>query len=167
VVSVDSRSKSSANAEIADDASFMNVDDISKVYTALGQRNKSALMQEQQADESLMNAFKLACQNRGNYLLKEGLLFRNENYCSQELINLVVPKSRRLSVLQLAYDTCQFADKRTYERILLLGLTWGAGTEAGSVRTDSIEYAAKCPTCQMYARTTCFDRVPIKAVILS
>jgi hypothetical protein len=36
VVSVDSH-KSSDNAEIADDASFMDVDDISKVYNDLGQ----------------------------------------------------------------------------------------------------------------------------------
>jgi len=72
--------------------------------------------------------------------------------------------SRRTSVLKLAHDTCHFAGKRTYERIILSGLTWGCSPGAGSVRTDSIEYAAKCPVCQMYARTTCFDRVPIQAV---
>ena len=72
--------------------------------------------------------------------------------------------SRRLSVLKLAHDTCHFVGKRTYERTILSGLTWGSSPGAGSVRTDSIEYAAKCPVCQMYARTTYFDRAPIKAV---
>jgi len=72
--------------------------------------------------------------------------------------------SRRTSVLKLAHDTCHFAGKRTYERIILSGLTWGCSPGAGSFRTDSIEYAAKYPVCQMYARTTFFDRVPIQAV---
>jgi len=49
-----------------------------------------------------------------------------------------------------------------YERIILSGLTWGciAPVYAGSVRTDSIEYATKCPARQMYV--TCFDRVPLQ-----
>ena len=53
-------------------------------------------------------------------------------------------------------DTCNFAGKRTYE---LSGLIWGSSSGVESVRTDSIEYAANSPTCQMYARTTCFNRV--------
>ena len=72
--------------------------------------------------------------------------------------------SRRSPVLKIAHDTCHFAGKRTYERIILSGLTWGSSPGADSARTDSIDYAAKCPVCQMYARTTCFDRVPKQAV---
>jgi hypothetical protein len=59
-------------------------------------------------------------------------------------------------------DMCNFAGKRTYE---LSGLIWGSSLGVESVRTDSIEYnASNSPTCQMYARTTCFNRVPIQAV---
>ena len=67
-------------------------------------------------------------------------------------------------MLILAHDSCHFAGKRTYERIILSWLTWGSSPGAGSVRMESIEYVAKCPVCQLYARTTCFDRVPIQAV---
>jgi hypothetical protein len=69
-----------------------------------------------------------------------------------------------VSVLKLANDTCHFTGKRTYERIKLSGLTWKSSPGVGSVRTDSIKYAAKCSSCQIYARTTCFDRMPIKVV---
>jgi len=87
----------------------------------IGQGNHVALREEQLADKSL-NAFKLARKNKGNYLIKDVLLFKKENYCGQELINLVVPKSRRTFVLKLAHDTCHFIGKRTNERIILSGL---------------------------------------------
>jgi hypothetical protein len=137
---------------------------VTPISSEIGQGNRVALRQEQKSDESLTDAFKLARKNKGNYIIKDDLLFRKESYCGQELINLVVPMSRRMSVLKLAHDTCHFAGKRTYKRIILSGLTWGCSPGAGSVRSDSIEYAAKCVVCQMYARTTCFDRVPIEAV---
>jgi len=67
------------------------------------------LREEQLADKSLIDAFKLARKNKGNYLIKDELLFRKEKYCGQELDNLVVPMPRRTSVLKLAHDTCHFA----------------------------------------------------------
>ena len=126
----------------------MSVDEISQTNDDVCQNNKSVLIQ-----------FNLARRSKGNDIIKDGLLFRKENRCGRELINLVVPSSRRLFVLKLAYDTCHFAG------IIVSGLTWGSSPGLGSVRTDSVKYAAKCPTCQMYARTNCFDRVPIQTRI--
>ena len=145
-------------------ALFLDVDEITHIKDSINPGNKNSLVEEQRSDESLEVAFKLALKGKGNYVIKDELLFKKEYYCGRELVNLVVPSKRRVSVLKLAHDTCHFAGKRTYERIILSGLTWGSSPGVGSVRTDSIKYAAKCSTCQMYARTTCFDRVPIKVV---
>ena len=112
---------------------------------------------------ALATAFALARRNKCNYL-KDGLLYRNESICGQQLTNIVVPRSRRLSVLKMAHDTCRYAGQRTYEWSVLPGLTWDPSEYNNSVRADAIDYAAKCPTCQMHARTTCFDQVQIHAV---
>jgi transposase InsO family protein len=149
---------------VNDQSDVLDVDDVTALQEGSGQGNREALAKEQLEDESLVEAFNFARRQKDNYLIKDGLLYRREFHCGRELINLVVPRSRRLEVLKLAHDTCHFAGKRTYERIILSGLTWGPSKLGGTVRSDSIDYAAKCPTCQLHARTTCFDRVPIQAV---
>ena len=56
---------------------------------------RSSLIQEQQTDESLVDAFKLARRNKGN---ENDLLYRKEFMCGKQLLNLVVPTLRRLPV---------------------------------------------------------------------
>src|SRR5258706_205518 len=58
-------------------------------------------------------------------------------------------------------SVCHFGGKRTYERIVQSGLTWVGSSASKSVRADSIQYAATCETCQLHARSLCFDHVPI------
>jgi transposase InsO family protein len=161
----DDREKYTVANETANVQPCIDVDDMTSLRKEIGRGDKNAVMEEQQNDESLASAWRLARKNKGNYLIKDGLLYRKESICGQQLINLVVPKSRRASVLKLAHDSCHFGGQRTYERIILSGLTWGPSDTEKSVRADAIEYAAKCPTCQMHARVTCFDRVPIHAVV--
>jgi hypothetical protein len=154
----------SKTSDARQNSSFIDVDDIAPLQQITKQTDKFDFGREQSEDELLSHAFNLARQGKGNYLLRDGLLYRKENLYGQQLVNLVVPKSRHLSVLQLAHNSCHFSGKRTYERIIMSGLTWGSGPDVKSVRASAIEYAANCPTCQMHARTTCFDRVPIKAL---
>lgn len=114
---------------------------------------------------SLDQAFQFARESRAGYIIKDGLLYHREKMGDRDLLNLVVPTSRRLEVLRLAHDSCHFAGKRTYERIILSGLTWRATKDSkSSVRTDANEYAANCEICQKHARLTCYDKVPIKIV---
>lgn len=84
--------------------SFIDVDDVSPLQKQICFGSSSDLLLEKHNDVTLAAAFKLARQGKGNYLFKNSLLHRTENICGQQLTNLVVPNSRRLSVLKLAHD---------------------------------------------------------------
>jgi len=59
--------------------SIINVDDVLPFKCDIGQSNHVALREEQLDDKSLIDAFKLARKNKGNYLIKDELLFRRKN----------------------------------------------------------------------------------------
>ena len=80
------------------------------------------------------------------------------------MANLVVLKARKAAVLQLAHDSSHFGSVRTFERIIGSGLTWGSGPGVKSVRAAAAEYASTCTVCQMHARKSILDRVPIQNV---
>ena len=90
----------------------------------------------------MAHAFQLASKSKSNSLLKDGLLYRKENYCYQHFVNLVVPKLRRSAVLKLAHDSSHFGGVRTFERKIGSGLTWGSGLGVKSVRAAAIECAS-------------------------
>ena len=140
--------------------SFVDVDDTNLRSIAADCK----FSQEQINDSSLAFAFRLAQKQKSGYLIKDGLLFRKEKLYGQDYVNLVVPKTRRLSALRLAHDSCHFGGKRTYERIITSGLTWGPSLDDLSVRAAAVDYASRCSVCQLHSRTTCYDRVLIRAV---
>jgi len=142
----------------------LDVDDVTPVSRDCINANSTAFALEQHNDVTLNNAFDLARLHKGGYSIVNDLLYRKEHQCGQELLNLVVPTPRRTTVLQLAHNSCHFAGKRTYERIILSGLTWGPSDVSKSVRADAIAYAATCKMCQLHARATCFDHVPIRVI---
>jgi hypothetical protein len=142
----------------------LDVDCVNSNKDWIGIGDSQAFAEEQRGDSSLSHAFELARAGKGNYVVHDGLLYRVESYCGQQVTNLVVPMSRRIGVLKLAHDNCHLAGRKTYERIISSGLTWGSSLEGKSVRADAIDYAARCPTCQAFARRTIFDRVPIRKV---
>ena len=79
--------------------------------------------------------------------------------------NLVVPLARRKQVLEMAHGTSHFGGRKTAQRVLLTGLTWCADHHGNkSLRQNAVEYAGTCSVCQLVARKTKFDRVPIKVV---
>lgn len=58
-----------------------------------------------------------------------------------------------------------FEGHKTAQRILLAGPTWCSDEQGNkSVHQCATEYAGTCSTCQLFARKTCFDNVPIQAV---
>ena len=77
----------------------------------------------------------------------------------QAVSQLVVPKTRRKQVLEVAHDTHggHMAAKRTQERIAYT-FFWP------SLKTDCKEYVKTCKVCQLKKRITCMDRVPIKPI---
>ena len=126
----------------------------------LGRASVQSLRQEQLSDEALADSWNMAKQGKGNFFVRDGLLFRHERLFGQTYENLVVPESRRNHVLKLAHDTCgaHLGMKKTRDRIRLSGLTWPTLTSSCK------QYTASCQVCQKRARVTCFDRVPIEAI---
>jgi hypothetical protein len=81
----------------------------------------ATLRDEQAHDETLRPCFALAKQGKGNFYLREGLLYKHETIVGEACEQLVLPLSRRDQVLQLAHDTCggHMGVKNTKERIRL------------------------------------------------
>ena len=73
--------------------SILDVDDIasSSNSNSLDNINVSSFSQEQQAEASLISAFRQARENKGGYLITDNLLYRKEKMCGRDLINIVVP----------------------------------------------------------------------------
>jgi Integrase zinc binding domain len=71
---------------------------------------------------------------------------------------LILTTARVVTQLHLAHDTSHQAMRKTRDRIRASLLTWP------TLSSDCRHYASHCRECQMNARITCYDRVPIKAV---
>jgi transposase InsO family protein len=149
------------DGELADDtaiaSSFLNVDNVEN-SSLLPSTGLQELIAEQQSDETLKRAFSLAHGNKGGYSLKDGVLYRNEIHCGQRVTNLVVPERRRLGVVKLAHNSAHWGRKKTYQRIIMSGLTFP------DVSAMVADYVSKCATCQLRARQMKTDRVPISVV---
>jgi hypothetical protein len=140
-------------------AEFQNVDDISEPRSELGKASAELLCQEQHLDTSLDGCRDLAMKNKGGYYIRDGLLFHIDTVSGYSIEQLCVPIGRRAHVLQLAHDSFGHnAMKGTRDRIRLSGLYWPSLTACCK------KYCESCSRCQLRSRTTCFDRVPIKAI---
>ena len=126
-----------------------------------GNVNVDIFRAEQQGDESLKSCWDMAKRGKGGYVVRNGLLYRNEKIdslgetCSQ----LCLPVSRRKAVLDLAHCTigCHQAYRRTRDRIRL-SFFWP------TITADTKKFCGQCETCQKAARVTVWDRTPITAV---
>jgi hypothetical protein len=116
------------------------------------------ISREQRDDDTLKPCFKLAQRGKGGYFVRDKLLYRFEKLYGQKVEMFVVPKTRRASVLHLAHDNSHQAMKKTRDRIRVSLLTWP------TLSADCKRYASQCHKCQVRARVTCYDRVPITAV---
>ena len=61
-------------------------------------------------------------------------------------------------MLHLAHSTSHQAMRKTPDRIRISGLTWD------TLAADCRRYCSSCKDCQLRARITCFDRVPISPI---
>jgi len=117
------------------------------------------LRQEQLDDETLKGWWSLAKRGKGGFFMNNGLLYRMEKILGQSFSQLVLPKSRRPQVLEMAHDTFggHLGEKRTRERIRL-SFTWP------TLISDCKKYCQTCVACQKRARKTFRDRVPITPI---
>jgi transposase InsO family protein len=121
--------------------------------------NSEAMRQEQADDETLKGWFSLAKRGKGNFVIHDGILYRNEKILGQNFMQLCLPKGRRTEVLTMAHDTFggHLGAKKTQERIRL-SFAWP------TLASDVKKYCESCEACQKRARTSCWDRVPITPV---
>ena len=83
---------------------------------------------------------------------------RTEKMLGQQFTQLVTPSSRRKQILEFGHDLGgHMSPKKSGQRIRM-NFWWP------SLRQDLINYVQSCATCQLRARKTCWDRVPIQAI---
>lgn len=125
----------------------------------MGSVSRNELIKEQMEDRSLVGAWKLAKREKGGFLIKDNLLYHRATVLGQSFLQLVVPNTRRQHVLKMGHDTFggHQSVKRTKTRILYT-FYWPTVTE------DCRQYVKTCAACQMKAKVTYRDRVPIKPI---
>lgn len=124
-----------------------------------GSASVTELITEQKQDESLRKCWELASNDKGGFVVKDGILYHNEKVLSQSFLQLCLPINRRLTVLRLAHDTAggHLAARKTRDRIRFT-FYWP------SLMRDVRKYIQECEICQKRARITSRDRVPITPI---
>ena len=144
--------QTNGNISTADNVGDMNVADSRRA-------NSEAMRTEQANDETLKGWFSLAKRGKGNFVIHDGILYRNERILGQNFMQLCLPRGRRAEVLTMAHDTFggHLGARKTQERVRL-SFTWP------TLASDVKKYCESCEACQKRARTSCWDRVPITPV---
>ncbi len=143
-----------------DNAELVDCDAAGDIPTETGVATSSELRREQTNDDTLKPCWILARAGRAGYFIDDGLLYRHETIYGQKIRLLCVPIGRRRQVLRLAHDIAgaHLASRKTRDRIRISGLTWP------SITADVTDYCGRCKQCQLRARVTYHDRVPITAI---
>jgi hypothetical protein len=151
----------SVNSESSNLQSESAISESDNLSSDLRKASVDVLRQEQLLDTELRGCWTLAKRGKGNYFVKDDLLYRWEVVTGQRMEMLVVPSTRYKQVLELAHSSMfggHMAVLKTCERIRLSGLTWP------TLRSTCKDYISKCEVCQKRARITCYDRVPISSI---
>jgi len=82
---------------------------------------------------------------------------RHERILGQDYLQLVVPNSRRQQCLEFGHDLAGHMSPKKVSQRIRLNFWWP------SLKVDIHDYVRRCKKCQVHARRTCWDRVPIHA----
>jgi len=150
VVDVDAIS----DALIVDDVSLTCVN-IAVVNDNDTDSDCDTLINEQQNGVSLANCRALAKAGKGNFVYRNGVLYRGDRIFGQRIWQLVVPTNKREQVLKLAHEQgAHLGTRKTSERIRLS--FWWNG-----LKDDVQKYISSCHACQLRRRLRASDHVPI------
>jgi len=109
------------------------------------------LIDEQKNDLSLTGCHKLAAVGKGNFVYRNGVLYRSDRIFGQQVLQLVVPQGRRKHVLKLARETgAHLGIRKTAERIRLS--FWWNG-----LKEDVQNFMNSCHSCQLWHRLKASD----------
>ena len=84
---------------------------------------------------------------------------RQEKILGQNFTQLVVPKSKREQVLEFGHEFAGHMSPKKCNQRIRLNFWWP------TIKSDVINHAKQCKICQLSARKTCWDRVPIHAMV--
>lgn len=117
----------------------------------------------QNSNDSLESCRKMAKAEKSEFYVRslDKLLYRKTKLYGFEVHQLVLPKSKRAQVLELAHDYIwggHFAFKKTLQRIQT-SFYWP------TMRHDVERFTQSCKQCQMRKRVTVQDRVPITGIM--
>ena len=138
-------------------------EDAAKDPTTEQKENIVRLREEQKGDETLTECWKDATEKRRQFYFRcvDDILYHTGQVLGRTVHQLVVPTNRRLEVMRIGHDSDwsgHLAAEKTYQRIAV-SFFWP------NMKSDITEYCRTCHSCQLRRRTTCWDRVPISAVI--
>ena len=79
---------------------YLDIENVSSIKSVTGEATADVLKQEQLADVTLAAPWRMASQGKGNYFIKEGLLYRTEKRFGQTIKAVCIPQGRRPEVLR-------------------------------------------------------------------
>ncbi|XP_042899321.2 uncharacterized protein [Parasteatoda tepidariorum] len=100
-------------------------------------------------------------QNKGNFILMDGLIYHKDKILNESVMQLVLPKCRQNKVLKLAHESVfggHMGVRKTKERIKY-SFYWP------NMRKDITEFVQTCEGCQLRKTEKIGDRAPITPVV--
>src|SRR6188768_1963864 len=110
--------------------------------------------EQQRQDESLKAWWNLAPDKESEFCVVNGLLYKRYRILEQTIYQLVLPKERRIKVMELAHESVfggHLGEEKTRERIKL-SFTWP------KMRRDIVKFCKSYEKCQLKARSLVMDR---------
>ncbi len=120
----------STSSQNSDDGSILDVESVENNLIDHSIASVSDLQREQLADDTLKGCWQMTKCGKGQFFIKDDLLFHQEKVCGQTIEGLMVPIGRRNHVLEIAHSVTggHFNYRKTRDRIKLSGLTWSTST---------------------------------------
>ena len=116
---------------------------------------REALIDEQKADPSLKSCWSLMQHGKGKFCYQDDILMRREKLLGQNFTQLVLPQSRCEKVFEFGHKYAGHVSPKKKLQRIKLNFWWP------SIKRD----VCHCEICQLRARKTCWDRVPIQATV--
>lgn len=128
--------------------------------TAPMQGDRRKFLEQQKNDPTLLEAWNQALEGTHGMIIVDELLYHQDHINGQACRQLVLPKEKRVEVMQLAHDTPwagHLSGKKTLQRIK--GSFYWPGI-SGEVK----RYCQSCHGCQIKSPTRWSDKVPIAPI---
>ena len=131
--------------------------------TAIQKENIERIREQQKSDVTLRECWEDATRKRRQFYFRciDEVLYHIGQVLGRTVHQLVVPAGQRAEIMRIGHDiewSGHLAAGKTFQRIAV-SFFWP------NMKKEIKEYCRTCRSCQLKRRTTCWDRVPISAVV--